>query len=78
MVDGALGCVPEDVFLRLKAVAARFDVSFPTDVAFLTARSGPLSVPVVDASIQDALIADPELGMAGTLEIFRGHTADDG
>ncbi|KAG3250375.1 hypothetical protein PI124_g4983 [Phytophthora idaei] len=55
----------------------RLAVSFTIDAAFLAAGPGPLRLPRVDAYILDALIADPHLGIAGTLEIFRDQTSDD-
>ncbi|RLN31497.1 hypothetical protein BBJ28_00019634 [Nothophytophthora sp. Chile5] len=38
----------------------------------------PLTISTVDATILDALIAAPHLGITGTLRIFRGQTPADG
>ncbi|KAG1708844.1 hypothetical protein DVH05_022465 [Phytophthora capsici] len=45
--------------------------------ALLAAGPGPRSVPLVDLRILDALVAYRGLGISGTLELFRGQTADD-
>lgn len=52
-------------------VALRVEVSFPLDVAFLAAGPSSLSSPGVDLRIPNALAADPQLGISGTLIIVR-------
>ncbi|EGZ05377.1 hypothetical protein PHYSODRAFT_342227 [Phytophthora sojae] len=41
------------------------------------ASPGRLTTPKVDLHILDGLVADPRLGIAGTLELFRGQTSQD-
>lgn len=77
VVAGLLRCVPVDVFRRLQETSNRLHVPFPLDTAFLAAGPGPLRIPVVDATILDAFVSDPHLGIAGTLELFRGQTSLD-
>ncbi|ETP06464.1 hypothetical protein F441_17146 [Phytophthora nicotianae CJ01A1] len=70
-------CVPSDVFRRLQEAADRFQVAFPADDVFLTAGLGPFTLPEADARVLDELIAAPELGIPGVLELFRGQTPLD-
>ncbi|EGZ14431.1 hypothetical protein PHYSODRAFT_301482 [Phytophthora sojae] len=61
----------------LRRWAHRVGVRVFMDTAFLAASSGRLTIPEVDLHILDGLAADPRLGIAGTLELFRGHTSQD-
>lgn len=47
------------------------------EIAFLAAGPGPLSIPEVDLRILDAFVADPQLGIASTLELSRDQTSED-
>ncbi|OWZ11638.1 hypothetical protein PHMEG_00015312 [Phytophthora megakarya] len=76
-VAGILRCVPADVIHALRDTAKRFDIPFPVRSAFLHAGSPPFSVPGTDADILDALISIPQLGIVGTLRLFRGQTSAD-
>ncbi|KAG1691651.1 hypothetical protein DVH05_026814 [Phytophthora capsici] len=70
-------CVPQPVFDALREAAIDAHAPFPMESAFLAAGPGPRSVPLVDLRILDALVASRGLGISGTLELFRGQTADD-
>ncbi|KAG7391632.1 hypothetical protein PHYPSEUDO_004134 [Phytophthora pseudosyringae] len=76
-VRGRPRCVPRAVFDALRSAAVRVGVPFPLDSAFLAAGPGPHVVPDVDLCILDALVADPGLGIPGTLALFHGQTAAD-
>ncbi|ETN18024.1 hypothetical protein PPTG_03746 [Phytophthora nicotianae INRA-310] len=77
VIAGRERCVPSDVFRRLQEAADRFQVAFPADDVFLTAGLGPFTLPEADARVLDELIAAPELGIPGVLELFRGQTPLD-
>ena len=77
IVDGIPRCVPLDVYVALQRAARHCGVPFPRRSAFLAPGAGPLVIPYADVRILDALVASPSYGIAGTLALFRGQTAED-
>lgn len=77
VIDGLARCVPSDVFNALQLAAHHSGVPFPRHSAFLAPGAGPMVIPYTDVRILDALVANPALGIAGTLALFRGQTTMD-
>ncbi|KAE9034761.1 hypothetical protein PR001_g9602 [Phytophthora rubi] len=76
-VNGIARCVPLGVFRRFQDIATSQGICFPVNALFLRPPPGQLSVPDADVQFLSALVRLPQIGINGTLSLFRGQTPRD-
>lgn len=76
-INGIQRCVPLGVFRRFQALAVGNHISFPVNRVFVLPTTDQFSIPAVDVRLLTAILKLPNMGIEGTLRLFRGQTSRD-
>lgn len=77
-VNGITRCVPLHVFRAFQTLAATHHLPFPINRIFRQPTGDRHTLPFEDIRFLTSIVQLPEVGIEGTLRIFRGQTGRDG